>query len=144
LKKLIMYAGLAMGLLIVGGTTFAHHGRGVAFDDEHRLTLTGVTTKVDWINPHAFVFYDVKDENGVVKNWGIEWTNPRSLIRLGLNPAMFKPGTTIKMLFAPAKSGAPRGEIIQCWDATGKMVYDGAEGYKGKIDDLFEGEEKKY
>ena len=144
MKKISMAVGLALGLLMACGAVFAHHGRGVAFDDAHMQTLTGVTTKVDWINPHAFIFYDAKGDDGVVKNWGIEWTNPRSLIRLGLDPGMFKPGTTIKMKFSPAKSGAPRGEIIQCWDASGKMIYNGEAGYKGNIDDLFEGAKKKY
>ena len=144
MRKLIASLILALGLLTVSGAAFAHHGRGVAFDDTHMQTLTGTVTKVDWINPHAFIFYDVKDESGTVKNWGIEWTNPRSLIRLGLDPGMFKPGTAIKMKFSPAKSGAPRGEIIQAWDAAGKMIYNGEAGYKGNIDDLFEGAEKKY
>ena len=137
MKKTIIYVGLALGFAF-GGTAFAHHGRGVAFDDAHHKTLTGVTTKVDWINPHAFIFYDVKNEDGTTTNWGIEWTNPRSLIRLGLDPAMFKPGTTVKMEFAPAKSGAPRGEIINCWNADGKQIYNGEAGYKGNIDDLFD------
>ena len=138
MKKTLIVAGLALGFAMAGGSAFAHHGRGVAFDDAHHKTLSGVTTKVDWINPHAFIFYDVKNDDGTTTNWGVEWTNPRSLIRLGLDPAMFKPGTTIKMEFAPAKSGAPRGEIINCWSADGKQIYNGEAGYKGNIDDLFD------
>jgi hypothetical protein len=138
-KKLIASFIFLGGLLTLSGPAFAHHGRGVAFDDAHMMTASGTVTKVDWINPHAFIFFDVKDEKtGEVKNWGIEWTNPRSLIRLGLDPSMFKEGTTVKMKFSPAKSGAPRGEIIQAWSADGKMIYDGSAGYKGNIDDLFD------
>ena len=137
-----MTVGFAMGLLVACSTMFAHHGRGVAFDEQHPLLLTGTTTKVDWINPHVFVFYDVTDDKGTVTNWGVEWTAPRSLIRMGLNPDQFKPGTVVKMRFIPAKSGAPRGEIQQCWDANGKIIYDGLEGYKGNIDDYFDGAEK--
>lgn len=142
MKRVIMSVGLAAGLLIACGMTFAHHGRGVAFDEQNPKTLTGTTTKVDWFNPHVFIFFDVKDESGNVTNWGIEWTNPRSLIRLGLNPEMFKPGTVMKMRFIPAKSGAPRGEIQQAWNADGKFMYNGLEGYKGNIDEYFEGAEK--
>jgi hypothetical protein len=138
LKKLLVTFGLLAGLLIVCAPTFAHHGRGVAFDDNHQVTMKGTVTKVDWINPHAFIFFDVKDDKGTVTNWGIEWTNPRSLIRLGLDPSMFKIGNVVSMKFAPAKSGAPRGEIIQCWNADGKMIYQGDAGYKGNIDELFD------
>ena len=139
MRKLIASSVFAVGLLVVCGSAFAHHGRGVAFDDTHMQTASGTVTKVDWINPHAFIFFDIMDEKtGEVKNWGIEWTNPRSLIRLGLDPGMFKEGTVVKMKFSPAKSGAPRGEIIQCWNAEGKMIYNGEAGYKGNIDDLFD------
>jgi hypothetical protein len=122
LRKIIISAVVIASMSC--SSLFAHHGRGVGFDAAHPLTLTGTVTKLHWINPHVFVFFDVTDENGHVKNWGIEWSTPRSLLISGMNRDTMKPGTVVKFRFIPAASGAPRGEIEQAWNAEGKLLFD--------------------
>jgi hypothetical protein len=80
-----------MGLLIVGaglvllaaGPTMAHHAFEVDFDPGNTADLAGYVTKVDWINPHAFIFIDVEDAEGQVHNFSIELGPPYALERGG-------------------------------------------------------------
>src|ERR1043166_2690975 len=82
LRKLVMYA--VFGFMICA-PLFAHHGYQVAYDTSSPLTKTGVVTHLQWTNPHCQVYMDVKEANGKMVNWGIEMTNPRALIRRGVN-----------------------------------------------------------
>ena len=62
----------------------AHHSFAAEYDATKPITLTGKVTKIDWTNPHAFFFVDVKDEKtGETANWQFELNSPNSLMRLG-------------------------------------------------------------
>ena len=65
------FAAISLLLLIVV-PAFAHHSFDAEYDSNKPTTITGVVTKLDWINPHAYVFIDTKDENGAVRGFRVE------------------------------------------------------------------------
>src|SRR4030095_11852054 len=80
-KSLYVLAVL-MGIL-AAIPVFAHHSFSAEFDSTKVVTLTGTVTKVEWANPHARIYLDVKDDKGMIVNWDFEMGSPNGLMRLG-------------------------------------------------------------
>ena len=74
-------AGVLLGLLVVLASSHgeAHHSFAAQYDANKPVTLVGIVTKVEWTNPHARFYVDVKHEKGVVTNWNLELTSPNSV-----------------------------------------------------------------
>jgi len=83
----------------------AHHS-GAMFDMAHLITLTGVVTKVEWTNPHTFMYVNVKNDQGAVEEWAIEINSPNFLRHNGWTSSTVSAGDTITCTGAPAKSGS--------------------------------------
>jgi uncharacterized protein DUF6152 len=101
-------------LLIAGIPAAAHHSVQAEFDLSKPLTLTGVVTKVEWINPHSYLYLDVKDDSGNVKHWAFEMAGPGALRRAGLSRADrggLKAGDTVTINAVAAKDGSDAGLI---------------------------------
>ena len=99
--------GLALLLAAIPGA--AHHNFAAAYDASATITLTGVVTKVDWTNPHAQIYLDVKDEGGRVVNWDMEGYPPNTLTRTGFTRDIVKVGDTIAITGYRAREIATRG-----------------------------------
>jgi hypothetical protein len=99
-----------VGGLLVGGSVFAHHGTGT-YDSTKSVTLTGTVTEFAFTNPHAALYFDVKDETGKIVNWAIEMNSPGVLARAGWTKKMFKYGDQITITVRPSKAGTPVGLI---------------------------------
>ena len=84
----------ALGLIGVM-PMLAHHSFEAEYDGSHTATLTGVVTKVDWVNPHAYIFINMKDESGAVKELRFELGPPYALVRNGWKKDTVKIGDTI-------------------------------------------------
>ena len=114
-----LVGGLTLVVLICG-LARAHHGNS-AYDESKPITLKGVVTEFDWVNPHTQIYFDVKDATGHVAHWGCETLSPGRLIRAGWTKDSLKAGDQIIITLVAAKTGAPVG-ILQ------KLVFaDGRE-----------------
>jgi hypothetical protein len=99
---------LIVGLLVVCGPMWAHHGNS-AYDEEHWITISGTVTEFVWSNPHCEIFMDVKDDKSGTVNWAIESQSPGILRRNSWTRTSVKPGDQITITLAPAKNGAAVG-----------------------------------
>ncbi len=89
--------------LATGSPALAHHSGAAEFDSTKKIDLTGVVTKVEWTNPHAHFYMDVKDPSGTVANWNLELASPNVLIRNGWKRNSVKPGDTVSVTGNRAK-----------------------------------------
>lgn len=95
--KLIMAAavGAALSTALAGGAAFAHHAFAAEFDGKAPVLLRGKVTRVEWINPHAWVHVNVPGPSGQSVEWMVEGGTPNTLLRAGIDRNSLKPGTEI-------------------------------------------------
>lgn len=101
-----------VALAAMGVPLFAHHGTGVAYETDKTITLKGTVTEWIWSNPHCAILFDVTDADGQVTHWGAELSNPHQLSLAGFSKDVLKPGDKITVTGNPAKSGAPRINLL--------------------------------
>ncbi len=99
---------LAVGLLAVSVSLFAHHGN-AAYDTSKTITVKGTVTDYVWANPHVFVKVDAKDESGNTVHWVVEAQNPVSMTQIGWSKNTFKAGDEVEIEAMQAKNGNPVG-----------------------------------
>ena len=97
-KKNLIVAGIAGAALAVaaaGGAAWAHHAFAAEFDGKSPVLLRGKVTRVEWINPHAWVHIAAVQPNGTTTAWMVEGGTPNTLLRSGIDRNSLKPGTEI-------------------------------------------------
>jgi len=120
---------LAAVLAVVGvEPVSAHHSFAAEFDASKMVTLSGAVTKVEWANPHIWVYLDVKDERGGVQPWQCEGGPPNTLTRNGWSPNSLKVGDTITIDGALAKDGSKTCNARTFKLADGRSVFAGSSG----------------
>jgi hypothetical protein len=127
--KLVISLALVVGFTVGGVPLFAHHGTGVAYETEKKVTLKGTVTELIWANPHCGILFDVTDDKGQVVHWGAELGNPHALSEAGMSKDVLKPGDKITITGHPARSGAPRMTLDQFVLADGRVLPQ--KGIKG-------------
>jgi hypothetical protein len=95
LKTHLLGVALAGAWLAQTGPADAHHAFSTEFDAKQPITLRGKISKVEWINPHAFIHLDVKGDDGKVETWMIEAGSPNTLVRRGMTRDSIAPGTEV-------------------------------------------------
>lgn len=104
-QKLSLGISLALALLVVSAPLFAHHSQAV-YDENKLVTVTGVVTKFEWVNPHVIVHLEVKDDKGNADEWVAFSGSPSMQLReAGWNSEEFKAGETITVKGFPQKDG---------------------------------------
>src|ERR1700740_986354 len=95
-------------VLGASATAAAHHAFAAEFDSSKPVKFRGTVTKMLWVNPHAWIYVDVKKDDGTVEEWMIEAGTPNTLLRRGFTKESLQPGTEIVVDRYQAKDGSLR------------------------------------
>ena len=128
-KATQLVAGL--GLHVAALPAFAHHSFQAEYDADKPVTLKGTVTKVEWTNPHARFYVDVKDQTGNVTNWNLELASPNGLMRQGWTRHSLKVGDVVTVTGAMAKDGSNMANARTVTLADGRKVFAGTSGDGG-------------
>ena len=99
--------GIGLGVLLFVSSASAHHSFAAEYDNNKQVTVKGLVQKVAWVNPHAYVYIDVTDENGKVTTWAFESLSPNALARQGWSRNSLKVGESVTVQGYLAKDGKP-------------------------------------
>ena len=119
----VLCAGLLLGL---AAPLFAHHSFAAEFDDKQPVALKGTVTKVEWLNPHVWLYIDVKDASGAVQHWQCEGGAPNGLTRQGWSKSTLKAGDEIAIEGFRAKDATNTCNSRSVKLPDGRKVFAGA------------------
>lgn len=116
----------SFGFLAAGLPALAHHSFEAEYDADKPVTLKGAVTKVEWTNPHARFYIDVKDESGNVINWNLELASPNVLMRQGWTRNSLKVGDVVTVTGSQAKDASRLANARTVTFADGRKVFAGS------------------
>ena len=120
-----LYGVVAGIALLCAAPVVAHHSFSAEFDATQPITLKGKLTKMDWVNPHGWLYIDVV-QDGKVVNWAVEAGSPNALLRRGLRQADFPIGSELIIEGYRAKNGAATANGTNVKFADGRNFFLGA------------------
>ena len=120
MKKIL---GIAMTLGLAALPVLAHHSFAAQYDATKHIALKGAVTKVEWMNPHARFYIDVKDEAGKVTNWELELGSPNGLMRRGWTRNTLHVGDNVEVEGSLAKDGSKLANAQSVKDGAGKRLF---------------------
>jgi hypothetical protein len=126
MKKLGISIVCGAGLLMSALPVFAHHSFAAEYDSSKPIELKGRVAKVEWTNPHARFYIDVKDANGKVTTWNFELASPNVLSRNGWTRHSLNEGDEITVQGSMAKDGSNLANARTVTLASGKKVFAGS------------------
>jgi hypothetical protein len=122
----------AMGLLAAAAPMLAHHSFSAEFDSSKPVTLKGSVTKVDWLNPHIWIYLDVKDDAGKMASWQCEGGPPNTLTRNGWTKNDLKSGDAITITGTMAKDKSNSCNATSVVLPDGRRVFAGSSNPEAK------------
>lgn len=123
--KLGVLSILVLGVL-AAVPALAHHSFAAEFDSNKAVKLVGTVTRVDWINPHARIYIDVKNADGAVEHWECELGSPNTLMHKGWTRNSLKPGEQVTISGWLAKDGDKAANAREVTLADGRRIFAGS------------------
>jgi hypothetical protein len=116
-------AALGVGAFVVGAPAAAHHAIGATVDTTRQVVQDMTLTKVDWINPHAWFHFTLKQPNGtVLRDVMIEWLSLAGMRQSGYeSSSVFDVGGVYKVTYNPNRDGSPGGHLVKMVDGEGQV-----------------------
>jgi hypothetical protein len=113
---------IAFTLLAIAAPIFAHHSETAEYDATKPVKVTGILTKVEWMNPHIWFYVDVKDANGKITTWGFSSAPPGMLLRRGVTKDSLKIGAVVNVEGSRARDGSNNASGHKVTFADGRNV----------------------
>jgi hypothetical protein len=129
-------AGTLAGWIATSPPLEAHHAFGAEFDANRPVTLKGVITRMEWVNPHSWIHIDVKNPDGTVQSWMVECGPPGALVRRGWSKASVPSGLEILVEGYQAKDGSLRANGKDVVLPDGRRLFAGSSGTGAPYDDV--------
>ena len=120
-----IFNSLLAGVVLAAFPAAGHHSFAAEYDSSAPITVKGTVTKVEWTNPHSYVYVDVRDVNGNVVNWAVEGYPPNTLRRTGFTRDLMKQGDMVTINGWKARDGANRMAARDVTFANGNKMYFG-------------------
>jgi len=121
MRKVLVIAAVIAAASSTSPIASAHHSF-AAFDMTAEKTITGVVKKVDWTNPHIWIWVDVTESSGATETYGFEGMTPNFLSRRGWTRSSMQPGMKVSVTFRPMKDGKPGGMFVSGTLPDGKVL----------------------
>ena len=114
---------LGVAAFATGAPAGAHHSFSAIFDAAKPVTLTGSVTRVEWMNPHTWIYLDVKTDDGKTEAWAFEMGSPNRLMRYGWNQGSLPTGATVTIAGSQARDGSLKAAVDTVTLADGKRLF---------------------
>ena len=128
MRRHLLVGLAAVSLTLAAAPLYAHHAFSSEFDADKPLELSGTVSKMEWVNPHAWIHIEVKKPDGKVEEWMIEGGTPNTLMRRGVSRDTLKIGTPVVVTGYQAKDGSNRANGRDITYPDGRKLFLGSTG----------------
>ena len=125
MRRHLLVGLAAVSLTLAAAPLYAHHAFSSEFDADKPLELSGTVSKMEWVNPHAWIHIEVKNPDGTVTNWMVECGSPNIMLRRGFSKRSLEKGTELTVLGYQAKNGTMRANGSSVTFSDGKKLFVG-------------------